>query len=193
MKGWETSVKTKKMSPSAWGRGLKQFKPSAHHELRASPSAWGRGLKPLLAYQKIYQDYVALRVRAWIETLYCGSEMNDRIKSPSAWGRGLKLLYPLLVILPVSRPPREGVDWNLAAFWEFTFLEVALRVRAWIETSCKYDRKESENRVALRVRAWIETDSCTKSITYSLLNRGKLVRFVILPTNGLGDICIVTL
>ena len=63
--------------------------------------------------------------------------------------------------------------------------KVALRVRAWIETKGWYTIPSPTN-VALRVRAWIETDSCTKSITYSLLNRGKLVRFVILPTNGLG-------
>ena len=50
---------------------------------------WVRGLKPLLAYQKICQDYVAPYVGAWIETATALRTLAD-IKSHPMWVRGLK-------------------------------------------------------------------------------------------------------
>ena len=37
------------------------------------------------------------------------------------------------------------------------YIRVALRARAWIETSIEVWRKDLEDDVALRARAWIET------------------------------------
>ena len=51
-----------------WVRGLKHCLYRGERSTAESHPMWVRGLKPLLAYQKICQDYVAPYVGAWIET-----------------------------------------------------------------------------------------------------------------------------
>ena len=106
-------------SPSAWGRGLKLVfcwfcsifarRPPREgvdwNQLClvvgffgiASPSAWGRGLKHRVSTTERKVKIVALRVRAWIETVACLSKDLSGL----------------------CRPPREGVDWNsLLRLWD---------------------------------------------------------------------------
>ena len=74
---------------------------------------WVRGLKPLLAYQKICQDYVAPYVGAWIETPLMS--LIDK----------MKLVAPYVGAWIETISNCEGSAWS----------RVAPYVGAWIETS----------------------------------------------------------
>ena len=76
-----------RLSPPAWGRGLKSSSPAHCAKVNMSPPAWGRGLKFLHV-----KSYVASSA------------------SPPAWGRGLKYhLFKCFPCVPLGRPLRGGV------------------------------------------------------------------------------------
>ena len=101
------------MSHPVWVRGLKLLILGCLLLLMVSHPVWVRGLKPLLAYQKVYNDFVAPRVGAWIET-------------------GCKVFDKMLVEVA----PRVGawIETSVPSC-ESKSAEVAPRVGAWIETN----------------------------------------------------------
>ena len=100
---------------------------------------------------------VALRVGAWIETCRRAS-MVSVIRSPSAWGRGSKLGGPHPARPPQSRPPRGGVDRNMALL----MLPCAVSSRpprGGVDRNQRATLTQLRDDVALRVGAWIETNA----------------------------------
>ncbi len=85
------------------------------------------------------------------------NSLDTALKSPSAGGRGLKLNYWHMARDFDASPSAGGRGLKLLlVVFLIINLEVALRRRAWIETS-PFPSSSWSSCVALRRRAWIET------------------------------------